>query len=525
MNHAVRRRHFGQIIMKISEIVVEMPPGFDQAALKEKLAEKTGAAEFAFRIERQSLDARKKNNIHWRLKVSVAKDETTLRESAETPELRITHSKRDEKVVVVGAGPAGFFAAYVLRKAGFDTTIIERGCDVDSRADGIAEFERTGIFDPARNYAFGEGGAGTFSDGKLTSRSKHDIVEKRFVLSSYVAAGASPEILYMAHPHLGTDNIRRLVANLRKEFEREGGKILFETTLTGLKVEKGRVVEALTDKGPLEAGRCVVAPGLAAYDTYQTLMDAGVLFQAKEFAIGHRVEHPQHLINKAQWNAERIPGLGAAEYRLSAKPADAFSVYTFCMCPGGKIVPSAAFADSQTVNGMSYHARDGKFANAGCVAAIHPSALCVENSNPTAAEALDALKRVEADFAEFGGGFTMPYCTVHDYIRRRMPSDLPETSYPMGLAPAALWNLLPRPISSSIRKGLQEFNRKIRGFKTGIIMGLESKTSAPVRVSRGRDSMLAEGFDNLYVVGEGSGWAGGIVSSAVDGVKAATRIM
>ncbi|MCK5843181.1 MAG: FAD-dependent oxidoreductase [Victivallales bacterium] len=510
--------------MKISEIVIEMPPNFDAAALKEKLAEKTGTAEFAFRIEKQSLDARKKNNIHWRLKVTLAKDEKALKESGRQPEFEIPRIQKGAKVVVVGAGPAGFFAAFTLLKAGFDTTLIERGCDVESRAEGIIEFEKTGKFDPKRNYAFGEGGAGTFSDGKLTSRSKRDTAEKRFVFSSYVAAGAPDEISYMAHPHLGTDNLRFLVSNLRKEYENNGGKTLFETKFTGLKVENGRVSDVITDKGPLQADYCVVAPGLSAYDTYQTLMDAGVGFQAKEFAVGHRVEHPQRLINKAQWNAEEIPGLKAAEYRLTSKPVDSFPVYTFCMCPGGKIVPSAAFADSQNVNGMSCFARGGEFANAGCVAAIHPSALCPDIPDPTAVEALDALRRIENDFAEFGGGFTVPFCTVHDYIRRRMPSEMPKTSYPMGLTPAALWNMLPRPVSVSIRKGLQEFNRKIRGFKTGVIMGLESKTSAPVRVSRNRESLLADGFNNLFVVGEGSGWAGGIVSSAVDGVKAANTI-
>ena len=511
--------------MKNSEIVIEMPPGFDSEMLRDELSQKVDSAEFAFRIDKQSLDARKKHNIHWRLKVTVGKDDAALNETDETPKLDIKHAKRDKRVVVVGSGPAGFFAAFVLQKAGFTTTLLERGCEVATRAQGIAEFEKTAEFNPKCNYAFGEGGAGTFSDGKLTSRGKRIAAEREFIMSSYISAGAPAEIACMAHPHLGTDNIRRIVTKLRKEFEDNGGTTLFETTLTGLKVDGRRVVEAVTDKGAIETDYCYVAPGLAAYDTYRTLLDAGVPFEAKEFAIGHRVEHPQRMINKVQWGAEEVPGLKAAEYRLTAKPADAFPVYTFCMCPGGKIVPSAAFADSQTVNGMSSYARDGEFANAGCVAAIHPSALCIDNSNPTASEALDALKEIEANFAAFGGGFAAPFCSVHDFIRRRMPSEMPETSYPMEMVPAALWNLLPRPVSSSIRKGLQEFNRKIHGFKYGMIMGLESKTSAPVRVLRDRDSMLADGFDNLFVVGEGSGWAGGIVSSAADGIKAAMKIL
>lgn len=511
--------------MKTREIVIEMPPGFDSDTLKDELSRKLKSAEFAFRIEKQSLDARKKHNIHWRLKVTVGKDDDALNEIDDGPKLDIKRAKRDKRVVVVGSGPAGFFAAFVLQKAGFTTTLIERGCEVATRAKGIAEFEKTSKFNSKCNYAFGEGGAGTFSDGKLTSRGKRITAERDFIISSYISAGAPAEIAYMAHPHMGTDNLRRVVTKLRKEFENDGGTTLFETTLTGLKVENGRVVEALTDKGAIEADYCFVAPGLAAYDTYRTLLDAGVPFEAKEFAIGHRVEHPQRMINKVQWGAEEVPELKAAEYFLTAKPADAFPVYTFCMCPGGTIVPSGAFEDSQTVNGMSSYARDGEFANAGCVAAIHPSALCFDNSKPTASEALDALKEIEANFASFGGGFAAPFCSVHDFIRRRMPSEMPETSYPMEMVPAALWNLLPRPVSSSIRKGLQEFNRKIHGFKYGIIMGLESKTSAPVRVSRDRESMLADGFDNLFVIGEGSGWAGGIVSSGADGIKAAMKIL
>ncbi|NOY75117.1 MAG: NAD(P)-binding protein [Kiritimatiellaeota bacterium] len=511
--------------MEFKEIVMEMPPDFDSADVERELAKRLGSDDYAFRIEKQSLDARKKHNIHWRLKVSVAKDAGALEEVSDRPKLNIERKKRDAQAVVVGSGPAGFFAALILRKAGFDTTLLERGSDVAKRASVISEFEKTGKFDPRNNYAFGEGGAGTFSDAKLTSRGKHISVERDFVLSTYISAGAPPEIAYLAHPHLGTDNIRKIVEKLRSDFEAEGGSVLFETTMTGLRTENGRVVEVLTDKGPVQADYCFVASGLAAYDTYQSLIDAGVSFQAKEFAIGHRVEHPQRLINKAQWNAESIPGLKAAEYRLTAKPADAFPVYTFCMCPGGKIVPSAAFADSQTVNGMSSYARGGDFANAGCVAAIHPSALCFDNPNPTALEALDALRRIEADFAEVGDGFAVPYCGIQDYIKRRMPGELPETSYPMEMAPVALWNLLPRPVSSSIRKGLQDFSRKIRGFRSGVIIGLESKTSAPVRVSRDRVTMLVDGFDNLFVIGEGSGWAGGIISSAADGIKAAMRIV
>ena len=509
--------------MSNSTITVKMSPSFTLEELKVAIEKEVGSANFAYRIIKQSFDSRKRDRLHWEIRIAVADDEKQLTEYIAAPTLEIPYKKRGKKVVICGSGPAGFFSAFVLQKAGFETTLVERGTDVETRSKGIAKFEDNAEFNPASNYAFGEGGAGTFSDGKLTSRSKRISLERDFIISSYIRAGAPAEIAYLAHPHIGSNNLRKVVKNLREEYMEAGGKVLFETTVNDLKIENGSVTEVITDKESLETDYFVMAPGLAAFDTYRMLMNNDVMFKPKSFAIGHRVEHEQALINRAQWGVDTLPGLKAAEYRLTAKETGDFPVYSFCMCPGGQVVPSMAFGNANIVNGMSFYDRSGQFASAGIVAGIHPDDLLGRKAN--AMEAIEALEEIEQNFAHATEQFKAPFCGIRDYIKQRMPEEMPETSYPLGLEPYALWNLLPRPISKSIRKGLQNFGRKINGFSKGIIMGLESKTSSPIQVVRDKESMLSQGFDNLFIVGEGSGWAGGIMTSAADGIKAAMKIV
>lgn len=503
--------------------------------------------EFQFKILNKSLDARKKSDIHWVIKVAVTSDPDELRIK---PELDIEHRKRSQRVVVAGSGPSGFFAAYVLQKAGFNTTIIERGSEVKKREASIKEFESTGRFDPVTNYAFGEGGAGTFSDGKLTSRSKHISKEKEFVLLSYVQAGAPEEILYMAHPHLGSDNLKQIVKNLRKSFINIGGTILFETMLKDLKIKNSTVLgvclssvnsESLQE---IEADQVIIASGHSAYETYRMLMSKGVLFKTKNFAVGCRVEHPQELINIAQWGTKSLKGVKAAEYRLTSRGDGQLPVYTFCMCPGGVIVPSAAYENANIVNGMSRYQRNGNFANAACVAGVNPDYLiekkgaisCLGKNNISklkeereAERILDWLESLEHDFYKYSDGYAAPCCTIQSFIDKKLTnkrSDVNrlDSSYPLGLKSAPLWELLPLEISNSICEGLKDFSRKIRGFERGIIMGLESKTSSPLSVVRDKSGCCI-GFDNLYMTGEGSGHAGGIISSASDGIKSAVSII
>ena len=505
------------------EMTLQLPTDYTEEQLKEIIAKDLNIKDFSYQIVKQSMDARKKNNIHWQTRIAVSSPELKEAPPEKTPELEILFKKRKEKVVVIGSGPAGFFSALVLQKAGFDTTIIERGVDVDSRSASIAKFEKSGKFDPQGNYAFGEGGAGTFSDGKLTARSKRISQEKQFILSTYVNAGAPEEIMYMAHPHLGSNNLKKMVKKLRQDFCDLGGKVLFKTMFEDFKAEKGKVTAVVTGDGEIETDYLVVASGQSAYETYRMMIKNGVNFQPKNFAIGYRVEHEQAIINRAQWGCDSVPGLKAADYRLTFKQEGSLPVYSFCMCPGGVIVPSGAYENNNIVNGMSMYARSGKFASAGIVAGVHPDQLLGATATPL--EALSCLEMHEQNFFELSDGYEMPYCSIRDFIKQRMPMDeMPETSYPLGLKPMALWNLLPREISKSIRKGLQNFSKKINHFKDGIIMGLESKTSSPIQVVREKNG-LCEGFDNLFMVGEGSGYAGGIISSAADGIKAAMAIV
>ena len=487
-----------------------------------------GLRDFSVRIVHQGLDARKKSDIHWLARIFVFSPELPGEELPLPPPLRIPCRRREEKALVVGSGPAGFFAAFVLRKAGFSATLIERGAEVRKREAGIRAFERSGVFDPFGNYAFGEGGAGTFSDGKLTSRTKNISREKAFILESYIQAGAPPEIRYLAHPHLGSDNLKQIVANLRAEFINLGGVMLFETRLTDLEVENGRVVTAMVDREGrqevIEADHYVIAPGHSAHETYRMLMARGVAFRPKNFAIGCRVEHPQAVINLAQWGREELPGVKAAEYRLTSKGDGRLPVYTFCMCPGGTVVPATAYADTNIVNGMSLYRRDGRFANAACVAGLSLAQLL--GREVSALESLDWLGALEQAFYDYGGGYRAPFCRIQDFIHGKEATESAasvQSSYPLGLIPAPLWELLPGAVSSTLREGLKEFCRKIRGFETGLIMGLESKTSAPIQVLREEDGRCL-GFANLYLAGEGSGYAGGIISSGTSGIKAALSI-
>jgi uncharacterized FAD-dependent dehydrogenase len=503
-------------------IEIKASTGYSDAELKQRIAKELRLAEFTWQIESKSLDARKKSHIHWLLRIGVYSSALRGKDPESRLPLDIPYKKRNQRIVITGSGPAGFFAALVLQKAGFDTILLERGTEVERRALGIAQFEKTGQFNPLANYSFGEGGAGTFSDGKLTSRSKHISRERDFFISSYIDAGAPAEIRYMAYPHVGSDNLRGVVKRLREQYRALGGEIRFETTLTSLEIEKGRVKEAVAGEERIQAAYFIVAPGHSAYETYRMLIGRGVPFRTKNFAIGTRAEHRQELINKAQWGIERLQGVKAAEYRLTSDGDGKHTVYSFCMCPGGMVVPAATYRDINIVNGMSNYRRNGRFANAGCVAAIHPDQLAGRQVTPL--EALDWLEDLERSFFAFSNGYQAPFCTISDFIAGTEPREIPETSYPLGLKPAPLWNMLPQVVTTALRAGLNDFDQRLKGYGKGILLGLESKTSAPIQVLR-ENNGVCSGFENLFVAGEGSGYAGGIVSSAADGIKIAMQIV
>ncbi len=505
-----------------TKLNIKLPTDYSEGLLRKKISKQLRISEFSFQTENKSLDARNKRNIHWLVRVGVSSPELKGKNADEVPELEIPYKKRSERAIVVGSGPAGFFAAFTLQKAGFHTTLIERGTEVKKRSKGIQTFEKTGTFNPLSNYAFGEGGAGTFSDGKLTSRSKHISKEKQFILSSYISAGAPEEIVYMTHPHLGTDNLKKIVENLRIQFESLGGTFLFETMLEDIIVKNGIVNKVITSSGELEGDVFFIAPGHSAYETYRMLINRGIPFRTKNFAIGSRMEHRQEIINLAQWGKEKLAGVKAAEYRLTSNGDGNHRVYSFCMCPGGIVVPAAAYENTNIVNGMSYYKRNGAFANAACVAGIHPNELAGTEVSPL--KALDFIESLERKFYDYSGGYKAPCCSISDFINKKEPRGKIDSSFPLGLNQAPLWELLPLIVSKAMREGLKDFSKKMKGFETGNLLGLESKTSAPIQVIRDSDG-LCPNFQNLYIVGEGSGYSGGIISSAADGIKAALNFI
>jgi uncharacterized protein len=507
--------------MGYREIDIKLPTDFEEQQLRDKIKKELRIGNFSFEILNKALDARNNQFIHWQLRIGVHSKELKTGIPPIEPELVIPFIKRNRKAFVVGSGPAGFFAAFILQRAGFETTILERGAEVDRRDKGIQRFEKTGEFNPLCNYAFGEGGAGTFSDGKLTSRSKHISVEKKFILDSYVKAGAPEEISFLTHPHVGSDNLKIIVKNLREQFTELGGTILFETLLTDLKINNGKVKAAITPSGIHEADIFVFATGHSSYETYRLLLNRSVPFRTKNFALGYRAEHLQETINFGQWGRASLPGVKAAEYRLTSNRDGRLPVFSFCMCPGGIVVPATAYASANIVNGMSLYQRDGRFANAACVAGIHPGQLAGQEIS--AAEALDYVQQLEESFFNFSKGYRAPFCTIRDFLKKKISQTPGDSSYPLGLISAPLWEMLPEPVVSSISEGLLDFNRKLKGYETGILLGLESKTSSPIQVIRD-ETGRCEGFENLYMVGEGSGYAGGIISSAADGIRTAIKI-
>ncbi len=507
--------------MGFKSISIKLPTDYTQEQLQQKITKELRIRDFTFQVENKSLDARKKTDIFWLVQVAVNSPEIKGEEQPVFEILQIPFKKRKEQIVVVGSGPAGFFAAFVLQKAGFNVTLIERGSEVSKRGKSIQTFERTGIFDAQNNYAFGEGGAGTFSDGKLTSRSKHISLEKQFILSSYVEAGAPGEIMYMAHPHLGTDNLRKIVQTLRVQFENLGGKILFETLLEDIIVRNSKVSEVITSQGTLSTDALFIAPGHSATETYKMLIRRGVQFRTKNFAIGSRMEHSQEIINQAQWGRVKLPGVKAAEYRLTSPADGKHQVFSFCMCPGGIVVPAAAYENTNIVNGMSFYQRNGILRMCLC-SGIHPDELAGKIVSPL--EALENLQKLEEKFYQYTNSYSAPACRITNFLKQKNQDGKFESSYPLGLVSAPLWELLPKSVVSSMQVGLTDFIRKMRGFETGNLIGLESKTSSPIQVVREKNG-LVEGFENLYMIGEGSGYAGGIISSAADGVKAAMGIL
>jgi uncharacterized protein len=510
------------------EIRINLPVELFDEEMNRRILKKAGVKKGRISLLKKSLDSRHKTRIVWNVLAGVYSEELSEGEPPEAPRAAMERvleenyrKNRQEKVVIVGSGPAGLFAGLTLLRLGYKVTLLERGTPVEERAKLIQNFESGGPFSIQGNYLFGEGGAGTFSDGKLTSRTKRIVKERDWIHSLYASMGGPEEILWSTHPHLGSDRLFTIAQNMRHLFQEWGGQIEFETTMTGLKKKAGHISALETDKGDREGDYFLLAPGHSARETYRMLMGQGVPFQGKTFALGFRMEHRQDEINLTQWGTPSLPGVKAAEYRLTHKSAAQVPVYTFCMCPGGKVVPSTPYAQNNLVNGMSSYARDGQYANAALVAGIRPHEIGGESASPSLI--LDWLERLETRFKEIVPAFEAPACTIEAFLAGKT-SLKSGTSYPLGLKE---WNLaaeLPTTQVEALKEGLQAFTTLMPLFAKGQLLGLESKTSAPIQVCRDEIGR-PKGWDNLWICGEGSGWAGGIISSAADGIGGALSLL
>ena len=432
----------------------------------------------------------------------------------------------EKRPVVVGFGPAGMFAALALAAAGCNPLVVERGQDVDARHAAIQRFWSGGPLDENTNVQFGEGGAGTFSDGKLTARGGDPL--QRDVIDAFIRAGAPEEIRYLAKPHIGTDLLRDVVKNIRAEIIRLGGEVRFGARVETLEADSGSVSGVRLAGGERIAADAVfLAVGHSARDTYQMLYETGVAMEAKAFAVGLRVEHPQEMIDRAQYGGEAgNPRLGAADYALVFQDeATGRGAYSFCMCPGGQVVAAASEQGRVVTNGMSLYARNSGVANAALLAQVRPEDFGGEVLGGVAFQ----REYEAAAFRLAGGDFRAPVQSVGDFLRGTADSrDFCVTpSYRPGVVPCRLDECLPDFVARTLRDALPAFDAKIRGFAAEDVplTGVEMRSSSPCRILRDRESFLSLSTPGLYPVGEGAGYAGGIMSAAVDGLKAALAFL
>ena len=438
------------------------------------------------------------------------------------------NEKMEKRPVVIGAGPAGLFCALMLAEHGYRPLLLERGRSVDERGRDIEKYWETGILDPSSNIQFGEGGAGTFSDGKLNTGTKDSRIRK--VLLEFAAHGAPEEILYLAKPHIGTDKLKQTVRNLRKTITRLGGTYLFETTLSGLRIKDGTITGAeLTGpegKTLLETEHVILAVGHSARDTFVMLQQQRIAMEQKPFAMGVRIEHLQEAINRSQYGSfAGHPALGAADYKLAVHLPDGRGVFTFCMCPGGTVVAAASEEGQLVTNGMSEFARNQRNANAALLVSITPE----DFGSSDLLAGVNLQRQWERAAYRLGGeNYHAPVQRVCDFLQHRPSSSFGAVlpSYTPGVTPTDLDRCLPSFMTDALRAGIVRMDRRLHGFADGdaVLTAVESRSSSPVRILRDA-SMQSVSCRGLFPCGEGAGYAGGIMSAAVDGIKAAEQIL
>ena len=474
------------------------------------------------RVVKRSVDARQRQ-IKVNLSLEVYADHEPEPEPVhfDYPDV----SSRTE-VIIVGAGPAGLFAALHLIELGLRPIVLERGKDVLSRKYDIAQINRNGAVNPDSNYAFGEGGAGTFSDGKLFTRSKKR-GDYNKALQTLVFHGATPEILYEAHPHIGTDKLPQIIKRIRQSIVEAGGAFYFERRITDFEVRDGRMRAVWCGDERIEGAAVVLATGHSARDIYEALHARGIRLEAKPFAMGVRIEHPQALIDSIQYHSPtRGDYLPAASYSLVSQEQGR-GVYSFCMCPGGFIVPALTDTSQSVVNGMSPSGRTSPYANSGLVTEVRLADFAHLSGEWGELAGLKFQQQFEELARQHGGeGQVAPAQRVADFVAGRASRSLPKTSYIPGMTPSRLDEWMPPFIANALRAGLTTFGRRLHGFLTNeaLVAGVESRTSSPVRIPRDSLTLMHPHTEGLFPTGEGAGYAGGIISAALDGERIAEAV-
>lgn len=516
-------------------ITMKLPVGTPEA-LPAAVASRLGVGADAFTLtpRKRSVDAREKPVYVWTadLEFFDAKTERAMLKKHGRLLTVLPHEKRyvfpapqaipEERPIIVGFGPAGIFCALMLARSGFRPIVLERGGALEDRIPAVEAFFRTGALDVHSNLQFGEGGAGAFSDGKLNTLVKDRSFRGYFILEQLVKAGAPEELLWLNKPHIGTDLLRRVIRNLRQEILSLGGEICFDTQVTGLLSENGVLRGVQTQNGGrVFGGTVVLAIGHSARDTFRSLHGAGVPMEKKPFSVGVRIEHPQSLIDRSQYGDAK--GFPPADYKLVCHTENGRTVYTFCMCPGGVVVAAASDEDGVVTNGMSYHARNGENANSALLCEIFP-----EDVPGGLFSGMEFQRELEKRaFLAGGGCHRAPAQTVGDFLAGRPSEAFGSTrpSYTRGVTPADLREILPGYVCDALAEALPYFGRRLRGFDSpdAVMTAVESRSTSPVRILR--DESYQSSLRGLYPIGEGAGYAGGIISAAIDGLKCAESLV
>jgi uncharacterized FAD-dependent dehydrogenase len=513
----------------IRNLTISLSPAAagDDQSVRKTLAAAAGVAErriSGYSIRKQSIDARSRE-VKINLQVELAIDEQPVPAPPFDPGFRDVHGARE--AVIVGAGPAGLFAALRLIREGVRPVILERGKDVRSRRRDLAAMNREGMVNPDSNYCFGEGGAGTYSDGKLYTRStKRGSVQR--ILQLFVHFGADPAILYQAHPHIGTNKLPQIITAMREQIIACGGEIRFEERVSDIQIVDGAINGVKTAGGDtIAADRLILATGHSARDIFHLLHDRGVLIECKPFALGVRIEHPQALVDQVQYHCSvRDPFLPPASYSLVTQQQGR-GVFSFCMCPGGIIAPAATAPGELVVNGWSPSKRNNPFANSGTVVAVDERDFAAYGfTGPLAGLQYQQMVEQKA-FAAGGGHLVAPAQRMVDFAEGKVSSTLPDCSYLPGVRSAAMSEILPEAVHAALRAAVRDFGKKMKGYFTNeaVLVATESRTSSPVRIPRDKETLQHPQIKGLYPCGEGAGYAGGIVSAAIDGERCAEAVV